>query len=160
MFEPHIYEWSERLILREGMNLMPYYDKEGQLCIGVHRQLFCNPLNAAEQRALGDFMHGITINGAKMLLRNDVNRCLQQLVRSVKNFSGLSPDRQYVLLEMCFVLGWKELHRWKKMLTAIEHEHFDAAARECLQSFYIQSAPLRVQYIAKTIQTGKWQMKF
>ena len=157
MFEQFMQEWSERLILHEGMRLMPYRCTRGKLTIGVGRNLEDNPLTVDEQRALGDFMHGITANGAKMLLRNDMVRCLKLLLRHIKGFDKLTPDRQYALLDMCFQLGWKGLCQFKKMLAAMEKEDFDKAYRECLYSAYAKQTPVRARRIARLIRGDDWK---
>ncbi|MCM1324061.1 MAG: glycoside hydrolase family protein [Acetobacter sp.] len=149
-------EWSNRLIAHEGLSLMPYRCTAGKLTIGVGRNLEDNPLTYAEKRAVGDYMHGITENAAKMLLRNDITRCYETLKRTIKNFEELSPDRQYALLDMCFQLGIKGLKRFRKMLWAIEKQDFTSAANECLASHYALQTPKRAKKIARTIKTGKW----
>lgn len=147
-------EWCNRLIAHEGMCLTPYYCPAGKLTIGVGRNLEDNPLSSDEKRALGDYMHGITENGAKMLLRNDINRCYEACTHMVKNFSSLCPDRQYALVDMCFQLGPKGLKKFKYMLSAIEKENFEMAAFECLTSLYARQTPKRAKYIAHLIKKG------
>ncbi len=150
-------KWCERLIEHEGMRLMPYRCPAGKLTIGVGHCLETNPLTPEEARALGDYMHGITENAAKMLLRNDIMRSYEALKRLVKNFEELDEERQYALLDMCFQLGAKGLKKFKYMLKAIEQGNFDMAAFECLTSKYAQQTPKRAKRIAGAIKTGKWQ---
>ena len=102
-------KWSERLIQHEGLSLMPYRCSGGKLTIGVGRNLEDNPPTYEELRALGDYMHGITENAAKMLLRNDITRTYAALKHLVKGFEDLDEERQYALLDMCFQLGVKVL---------------------------------------------------
>lgn len=98
-------KWCDRLIAHEGMKLMPYRCTAGKLTIGVGRNLEDNPPTPEEARALGDYMHGITENAAKMLLRNDIARCFEALKRIVEGFEELDEERQYALLDMCFQMG-------------------------------------------------------
>jgi len=149
-------EWCERLIFHEGMSLVPYYCTAGKLTIGVGRNLEDNPLTAEEQRALGDYMHGITENGAKMLLRNDIHRCYDALKHTIKNFDKLDYNRQYALLDMCFQLGLKGLKKFRRMLSAIEKGNFEMAAFECLTSAYAKQTPKRAQRIAHTLKTSDY----
>ncbi len=149
-------DWCNRLINHEGLKLMPYRCTMGKLTIGVGRNLEDNPPTPEEKRALGDYMHGITENAAKMLLRNDITRCYESLKRTVRDFENLSPDRQYALLDMCFQLGIKGLRRFRKMLQAIDRKDFAAAAAECLKSDYANQTPKRAKKIARTLQTGIW----
>lgn len=149
-------EWCNRLIAHEGMRLTPYYCTAGKLTIGVGRNLEDNPLTVEEQRALGDYMHGITENGAKMLLRNDMMRCYEALKHMLKNFDKLDANRQYALLDMCFQLGVKGLKKFRLMLRAIEKENFEMAAFECLNSEYARQVPKRAKKIANALKTGIW----
>ena len=149
-------EWCNRLILHEGMVLKPYRCPMGKLTIGVGRNLDDNPLSSEELRALGDYKHGITENGAKMLLRNDIMRCYEQLKKHIIVFDELEPDRQYALVDMCFQLGFKGLRKFKNMLKAIEKKDFQMACFECLTSNYAKQTPKRAKKIAKVIRDGFW----
>lgn len=149
-------EWCQRLIQAEGMVLKPYRCPAGKLTIGVGHCLDTNPLSPEEQRALGDYMHGITENGAKMLLRNDIKRAYEALPLIVKNFSDLSDDRQYALLDMCFQLGPRGLRHFKNMIRSIERDNFAMAAYECLASLYAVQTPQRAKRVALALKTGVW----
>ena len=149
-------EWCQRLILHEGMRLLPYRCPAGKLTIGVGRNLEDNPLSTEEKLALGDYMHGITENGAKMLLRNDICRCYEALKHILPDYDKLTADRQYALLDVCFQLGSKGLKKFKNMLSAINKGNFEMAAFECLTSAYARQTPKRAKKIAQTIKTGVW----
>lgn len=149
-------EWCDRLILHEGMMLKPYYCPRGKLTIGVGRNLEDNPLTIDEKKALGDYMHGITENGAKMLLRNDIIHCYGALKKMVSGYEELDSDRQYALLDMCFQLGIKGLKKFHYMLVAVEKKNFVMAAYECLNSQYAKQTPARAKRIARAIKTGQW----
>ena len=149
-------EWCNRLILHEGMVLKPYKCPMGKLTIGVGRNLEDNPLTSEELRALGDYKHGITENGSKMLLRNDIMRCYEQLKKHIIVFDELEPDRQYALVDMCFQLGFKGLRKFKNMLKAIEKKDFQMACFECLTSNYAKQTPKRARRVARVIRDGVW----
>lgn len=152
-------EWCRRLIIHEGMVLKPYYCPQGKLTIGVGRNLEDNPLTIEEKKALGDYLHGITENGAKMLLRNDINRCYDSLKRLIKNFENLNQDRQYALVDMCFQLGYKGFKKFRLMLAEIEKENWEMVAFQCLNSAYAKQVPVRAKRIALTLKTGIWPKK-
>jgi len=138
------------------MVLKPYYCPRGKLTIGVGRNLEDNPLSLEEKKALGDYMHGITENGAKMLLRNDIFKCYNALKKIVNDYEQLEYDRQYALLDMCFQLGIKGLRQFHNMLAAVNKKNFIMAAYECLNSQYAKQTPKRAKRIAKTLKTGEW----
>lgn len=150
-------EWCGRLIEHEGMKLMPYRCTAGKLTIGVGRNLEDNPPTPEEARALGDYMHGITENAAKMLLRNDIARCFEALKRIVEGFEELDSERQYALLDMCFQMGVRGFRRFKRLLKAVEQRNFELAAFECLTSKYARQTPKRAKRIAQLLKTGVWK---
>ncbi len=149
-------EWCERLIKFEGMSLMPYKCVRGKLTIGVGHNIDDNPLTYEEKRALGDYMHGITKNGAMMLLRNDIIRAYGNAKKIFKGFDELSLDRQYALMDMCFQLGAKGVRKFRVMRWAIENKDFEGASKACLASLYAKQTPSRANKIAEVIRTGKW----
>lgn len=150
-------KWCDRLIAHEGMKLMPYRCTAGKLTIGVGRNLEDNPPTPEEARALGDYMHGITENAAKMLLRNDIARCFEALKRIVEGFEELDEERQYALLDMCFQMGVRGFRRFKRLLKAVEQRNFELAAFECLTSKYAQQTPKRAKRIAQLLKTSVWK---
>lgn len=151
-------KWSERLIQHEGLSLMPYRCSEGKLTIGVGRNLEDNPPTYEELRALGDYMHGITENAAKMLLRNDITRTYAALKHLVKGFEDLDEERQYALLDMCFQLGVAGFKKFKRLRKAIANKDFNKAAEECLNSKYAEQTPQRARRIAHLLKIGEWRM--
>lgn len=151
-------KWSERLIQHEGLSLMPYRCSEGKLTIGVGRNLEDNPPTYEELRALGDYMHGITENAAKMLLRNDITRTYAALKHLVKGFEDLDDERQYALLDMCFQLGVAGFKKFKRLRKAVANQDFNKAAEECLNSKYAEQTPQRARRIAHLLKTGEWRM--
>lgn len=146
----------ERLKMHEGVVLHPYYCTAGKLTIGVGRNLEDNPLNEEEKRACGDYMHGITVCQADMLLRNDIDRCKEELKKHFDFYDTLDKERQYALLDMCFQLGIRGLCKFRNMLRAIKYKRWDEAAFECLHSKYGTQTPKRAKRIAELIRIGKW----
>ena len=149
-------KWCERLIKQEGLSLMPYKCPLGKLTIGVGRNLEDNPLTYEEKRALGDYMHGITKNGAMMLLRNDIVRCYFEAKKIFKSFSDLNEDRQYALVDMCFQLGSGGVRKFRNMRKAIDKNDFEGAYKACISSLYAKQTPKRAYKIAEAIRCGVW----
>lgn len=149
-------DWiMRRLTFHEGLRLMPYKDTRGYLTIGVGRCIDTNPFKKEELKAVGDWKSGITKNAAMMLLRNDIERCINEL-KGLSFFAKLDLERQYALLDMCFQLGIGGLLKFKKMLKAMEFEKWEEAARECLKSSYAEQTPKRARRIARLIKEGIW----
>lgn len=149
-------EAIQRLVLHEGCVLTPYRCPAGYLTIGVGRNLDSNPLTAEEQKACGDWRHGITKNAAYFLLKNDIKRAEKACKEHIPFWKQLDNERQYALLDMTFNLGINRLLRFQKMLEALGTGNYDEAAAECLSSNYARQTGKRAQRIAILIKTGEW----
>ena len=146
---------SKRLVEHEGCVLKPYTCPAGKLTIGVGRNIEDNPLTEQEKRALGDYMHGITKNGAMLLLRNDVAKCLKDL-KTLEFWHKIDLERQYAMLDMCFQLGFSGLKKFKNMLYFMNLKDYKTASFHCLDSSYAVQTPKRAKRIANLIKEGVW----
>ena len=153
-----IYEVCQRLLLHEGLRLNPYRCTKGRLTIGIGRNLDDNPLTAEEKNVLGDWEHGITREAAFFLLRNDINRIEKELKKNISFWKQLDDERQYALLDMAFNLGVDGLLKFKNMLGFLWMGDYRQAAAECLNSRYAKETGKRAKRIAKTIETGRFEV--
>jgi lysozyme len=153
-----ITEVENRLVYHEGMVLHVYTCPAGYKTIGVGRNIETNPLTEEEKKACPDYEHGITKNGAMLLLRNDINKCIEKLKKNLPWYKELDDERQYALLDMCFNLGIARLLKFKNMLSYMEKKDFTKASEECLNSNYARQVPKRANRIAKLIKTGIWEI--
>jgi lysozyme len=129
----------EQLIRHEGLKLHPYKDTVGKWTIGIGRNLDDK---------------GISRTEALMMVENDVTEVEQQL-KQLACWSGLTELRQRVLAEMAFQLGNAGLLEFRKMFAAIESGDFDKAADEMLDSHWHQQTPGRAITLARMMQHGK-----
>ena len=150
-------KWCGRLIEHEGLHLMPYRGAAGGLFIGAGRNLDENPPTQEEKRALGDYMHGIVPNAAKMLLRNDIRRYFEALKKMVLGFEELGEERQYALVDMCFQSGIKGFKKLRRLRRNLARRNFVMAAFECIVCKYARRAPKRTRRIAYALKTGEWK---
>ena len=133
---------EEKLILEEGLSLSPYEDSMGNMTIGVGHRIKSD-------------WGTITLKLAGELLDEDIKECLKNL-RTLSFFGELDQERQYVLVSMCFNLGFKGLKSFKKMLMALENHNYTIAANEMLDSLWHRQLPKRSEHLAKVMRTGKW----
>lgn len=138
----------------EGFVERPYYCSEGWLTIGFGRCLDKNPLTEDELKIVGDWKKGITREKAKILLLNDICKCLEFLRKNIDFYNQLESCRQYALVDMCYQLGGKGLLQFKKMLQAMEKQDWEMAVKECLKSKYGLQTPKRAQKNAYLILKG------
>ena len=130
----------EQLLRDEGLELRPYMDTVGKLTIGVGRNLT-------------DL--GITQDEALYLLRNDVERVIQELESHV-DLAALSPARAGVLINMAFNTGTPRLIGFKRMLRAVNAGDYVLAAAEMLNSVWAGQVGQRAQRLAQQMETGEW----
>lgn len=131
--------FKSRLILEEGFKLFPYPDTEGQLTIGVGRNLTAN---------------GISQDEAAFMLEHDVVKVFNSCYKAFAWFHFLDDVRQEVILDMCFNLGIGGLLTFKKMLVSVENKDYELAAVEMLQSKWASQVHDRAIKLAEMMRTG------
>jgi lysozyme len=132
----------DRLIkLHEGFSRKPYRCPAGRITIGYGRNLEANGISAAE---------------AEVLLRNDINRCAEELKQKLPWVSELDPVRQAVLLDMCYNLGITGLCGFTATLLAIREGDYETAAVRMLDSKWATQVKTRATRLAAMMRTGQW----
>lgn len=149
---------SERLRMHEGVRLQPYFCTKGKQTIGVGRNLDDNPITPEEEKVIGDWRHGITKEAAFFLLRHDINRVVAECEKHIPFWKKLDDERQYALMDMAFNMGIKRLLGFKNMMAFLGVGNYRQAAVECLASQYAKEVGRRAQRIAKTIETGRFEI--
>ena len=98
---------------------------------------------------------GITENGAKHLLGNDIDIVERELSSVHPCIKDLNEARQIVCLNMAFNLGVPRLCKFKKMWAAIHSEDFSSAAKEMLHSRWAKQVKDRAIRLSKIMRKGK-----
>lgn len=111
----------EQLRIDEGVRKKPYQDTKGKLTAGVGRNLDDVGLRGDE---------------IDLMLDNDIAQAVrdaeQYLGKAV--FDALSDDRQRVLLNMAFNLGFTKLSGFKQFRAALIARDYTRAAAEMMDS--------------------------
>lgn len=123
----------------EGLRLKPYRCTAGKLTIGYGRNL--------DDR-------GITFEEAEYLLMNDVERSYQECVNYIDGFLGLDEQRQYVLVDMMFNLGWTRLSKFKNFLSAVKAKDWELAGNHMTDSKWYQQVGRRAIELVRIMRTG------
>lgn len=132
----------EQLKLHEGVRTHPYDCPAGYLTIGVGRNISETGL-------------GLSYDEIDYLLRNDIERCYQELDR-LSWFMDLDTVRQEALVNMCFNLGFPRLMKFTKMMGAMAENKFSLAAAEALDSKWARQVGQRAKDIAHMIEFGEY----
>lgn len=125
----------------EGVRLMPYKDSVGLLTIGVGRCL---------DRV------GISNVEADFLMKNDINRTMADLDKSLPWWVTLDEPRRGALVNMAFNLGVAGLMGFKNTLALIQQGRYADAAENMLLSKWATQVGPRAQRLAQQMRTGQW----
>ena len=148
----------QRLIVNEGLKLKPYYCPAGHLTIGIGRNLEGNPLTEEEKAYIGHSVKdGITNEQAFYLCRNDLKTVRADLDRELPWWRELNADRQFVMIDLCFNMGWKKLLRFQKTLSSIAGGYYELAAKQLMQSLYAKQVGKRAERNAQCLKTGVYK---
>ncbi|PNH91344.1 glycoside hydrolase family protein [Vibrio diazotrophicus] len=122
----------------EGLRLTPYRCSSQKISIGWGRNLQDN---------------GITLEEAETMLQHDVGTAIKE-AESLPFFASLNEPRQAVIVDMIFNLGLPRFGMFKKMIAAIEKEHWHVAADEMLNSRWARQVGKRAQTLSEMMRTG------
>jgi len=134
-------ELIEQLKRHEGFRSKPYLCTAGKLTIGYGRNL--------------DDV-GISKTEAEQLLKNDIQKCIEQLHARFPVVERLDTVRFDCLINMCFNLGITRLSKFKKMWAALENNEYKRASEEMLDSKWARQVGVRAQELAYQMLTGKY----
>lgn len=133
-----------RIKAKEGFRGSVYQDSLGYWTIGYG--------TLVDARKGG----GITPAEGEYLLSNRL-RIAEQACESMPAYHDLSPARQAVLIEMCFILGADGLREFKRMFSALVRHEYELAGAEILDSTLAGQVKGRANELAKQMTTGQWQ---
>lgn len=128
------------LIKHEQYKRKPYLDTLGNLTVGIGRKM--------------DSV-GISYEEAIYLLHNDIKAALNHIHKNhrlQRIFDALNDDRQIVIINMIFNLGYSKFMQFKKMLEALEKNDYALAAQEMLDSRWKSQVKRRAIELAKVMR--------
>lgn len=129
-----------QLKIDEGLRLQPYRCTADKLTIGYGRNLEDVGITSAE---------------AELMLANDIKDAVQDAqVFSGSAWSGLTPARKAVIINMAFNLGLSRLRQFKRFQQQLKMGRYDQAAIEMLDSRWAQQVKGRALRLADQMRTG------
>lgn len=125
----------------EGLRLKPYKCSANKLSIGYGRNLEdC----------------GISKEEADVLFNNDFKRATEDTLKLLKerhiDSSKLSVGRLYVVIDMCFNMGYNRLNKFNKFFTALAEENYEEAAKEMKNSAWYTQVGKRAVRLCSIMQ--------
>jgi len=130
----------EDLTLEEGYRAHCYTCSAGAHTVAIGRNI--------DQGAGG---LGISKEEAEYLLRNDIDRCIEECER-LDWFHSIGSKRQAAIIHLCFWIGFPRLKKFKKMAAALAAGDYDTAADELLDSKLARDIPGRSERLAEVIR--------
>ena len=127
------------LVRHEGLRLKPYRDTEGELTIGVGRNL--------------DAV-GVSREEAFRLLEADIARVRQGLNVEHPWWRSLNTVRQRALIDMTFNLGLRGLDGFAQFLLDLQAGDFLGASEEMLRSRWARQVGSRAVELSAMIRSG------
>ncbi|WP_428077801.1 glycoside hydrolase family protein [Candidatus Avelusimicrobium alvi] len=131
---------AARIRKSEGLSYLPYKCPTGHLTIGYGHNL----------------EHGISIEAAELLLRQDIEIATKQVKNAFIWWPKLTEARFYVLVDMTFNMGISRLVGFKKMLAAVEAGDYKTAAKEMLDSRWAFQVKGRARELSEIMEKGEW----
>ena len=158
---------EDQLILHEGLRLEVYKCPAGYWTVGVGRNLEGKPLRPDEQEYIFKRSglapdevievlkeRGITKDEALFLLRRDIEDAIKDL-SNFDWFEDLDPVRKKVVIDMRYNLGPTRFRGFRKMIAALEHDDYDTAADEMVDSAWYHQVGNRSKRLVTMMRTGE-----
>lgn len=128
---------EEQVAAHEGYRHKPYRCTNNKLTIGYGRNIESV---------------GISMSEARVLLRNDIDDCVNDCFAIFSNFEVFSRSRKWALIDMRFNLGYSGFRRFRKMIAAIHAGDWETAAKD---SNWFHQVGLRGPYIVSLLKQDK-----
>lgn len=124
-----------------------YDDKTGQKFIG---QKVLGKLTIGVGYNIQD--NGINDEMIDLMLETSIKESLAVCQEFFQNWRGISSDRQIALVSMAFNLGRNKFREFKNLISAVNHEDWQSAAAEILDSKAARDLPKRYARLAAMIK--------
>ena len=123
----------------EGYSANCYLCSEGAHTVGYGRNISEGGIGISEEEAA-------------YLLRNDVNRTIDEVRQRWPWVDEINKAAREVLVELCFQMGATRLSGFKKCLAALERGDMATAAFELLDSRFADQVPARANRLAARLR--------
>lgn len=135
---------TQMLRRHEGVVKYGYHDPMGYLTIGAGRSI--------------DSRGGLGLSELEIefLLRNDIDRCREELKANFPWFHNLNKARKDAMIDICFNLGITKLLKFELALAAMAEEDYITASNEFLDSKWAKQVGDRALELAEMIETGDY----
>jgi len=136
----------KEIIFDEGYKTETYEDHLGFLTLGVgHLVLDTDPEFG---KPVGT---PVSEERIRECLNKDIDTVCSELDRNLHWWRGLNDDKQRVMVNMCFNLGYPRLSKFKKFLAAMQKNDFETAAIEMMDSKWATQVGKRAERLKQRV---------
>jgi len=144
----------------EGSRESIYFDSEGYPTIGVGFNLerqeaaeLLNDLNLDYDKILSG-EQTLSQNQIDYLFQHDLDIAIADAQKIFPNFDELPEDKQLVLVDMSFNLGYNKLSGFEEMIEAVKSEDWEKVAEEMVDSKWYEDVKDRAMHNVEVMQDG------
>lgn len=142
----------------EGFSSTVYTCPAGKLTIGYGHNL----QDDMKREEIDILFSGLELSKEKAeeLLELDLQVAIREaprLLSTIVGWTKLSKNRQYVLIDMCFNMGYYKLRGFTNTLAAIEHRDWELAMAEMMDSRWYRQVGVRGIFLADLMLTDIWE---
>ena len=141
---------TEMLRRHEGVESHAYLCSENFTTIGVGRNIDAG--DNGRSRGLG-----LSDDEVDYLLRNDIDRVVEELDDEYSWFAGLNDARSDAMVDISFNLGQTRLRGFRKALEAMESGDWEEAGKQFLDSRWADQVGNRATELTEIIRTGEYR---
>ncbi len=136
-----LYKLKSQLTLSESYEEFPYVDTVGKISIGIGHNLTDR---------------GLSKQVIDQIYEEDVKVAIEDLDKIFSDFDwrSLSENRQLVLLDMSFNMGYDRFSRFFQTIEYIRKELFQEAAVQMLRSKWAKQVKGRAKKLARMMEQG------
>jgi|TARA_R100000458_G_scaffold3696_2_gene3010 lysozyme len=139
-------ELIKELIFDEGYKTETYEDHLGFLTLGVgHLVLETDP---EFKQPVGT---PVSEERIRDCLNKDIDTVCNELDRNLHWWRGLNDNKQRVMVNMCFNLGYPRLSKFKNFLAAMQENDFETAAVEMMDSKWANQVGKRAERLKQRV---------
>jgi len=140
---------EQQIVNHEGLKLTPYIDTRGYLTVGVGYNI-----GRSVRGIPSKWGWKLTKAQAIEQLKEDISACEIDLYYLFFNWYELSEDRQNVLIDMRFQLGYAGFRTFGRLIEAVLERRYDDVPVEMKNSMWHSQTPNRAKDLIKQWENG------
>ncbi len=134
----------------EGFRATPYNCSLGYPTIGYGQKI------GDKGTHLGVYQFTVSESTATQMLLDEVDHIIKSFMK-LGWYSKLNPERKAIIISMAYQMGVVGLLKFKNMIAALDHNNYEKAAKEMLNSLWAVQTPARAERHNKVMLSGSFE---